>query len=163
MHLGEQYIDSFLFLFVGKWETRKGLKLLLRAFYREFDEKIDGNSVLVILTSAYHSSSDFKVQIDSFLRTENLSAQSVWGSTVRKPRIVILSRIPQTEIPQLYASVNVLVIPSFGEGWGRPHVESMSSGVPVIATNWSGPTVYMNENNGLPIRVHSFIPAECAY
>lgn len=118
--------------------------------------------MLVILTSAYHSSSDFERQVDNFLLTENLIVQSVWDSTVRKPRIVILSRIPQTEIPQLYASVDVLVIPSFGEGWGRPHVESMSSGVPVIATNWSGPTAYMNEVNGLPIRVHSFIPAEYA-
>ena len=27
-----------------------------------------------------------------------------------------------------------------GEGWGRPHVEAMACGLPVIATNWSGNT-----------------------
>jgi glycosyltransferase involved in cell wall biosynthesis len=39
-------------------------------------------------------------------------------------------------------------------------MESMSAGVPVIATNWSGPTAFINAENGLPLRVHSFIPAE---
>ena len=52
------------------------------------------------------------------------------------------------------------VIPSHGEGWGRPHVESMSCGVPVIATNWSGPTEYLNEENGYPLGIEEeLIPA----
>ena len=45
------------------------------------------------------------------------------------------------------------MIPSFGEGWGRPHVESLSCGTPVIATNWSGVTAYLNEGNGYPIAI----------
>lgn len=34
-----------------------------------------------------------------------------------------------------------------GEGWGRPHVEAMSMGLPIIATNWSGPTEFMTTEN----------------
>lgn len=52
------------------------------------------------------------------------------------------------------------VIPSRGEGWGRPHVEAMSCGVPVIATNWSGPTAYLTEENGFPLRYEAaLVPA----
>ncbi len=35
----------------------------------------------------------------------------------------------------------------------RPHVEAMSMGLPVIATNWSGPTEYMTEENAYPLRL----------
>jgi glycosyltransferase involved in cell wall biosynthesis len=45
----------------------------------------------------------------------------------------------------LYRSVDAFVLPSRGEGWGRPYMEAMSMGLPVIATNWSGPTEFVNE------------------
>ena len=40
------------------------------------------------------------------------------------------------------------VLPSRGEGWGRPHAEAMAMGLPVIATNWSGPTAFMSGETG---------------
>lgn len=52
------------------------------------------------------------------------------------------------------------MIPSFGEGWGRPAVESMAMSVPVIATNWSGPTAYLTEENGYPLAVESLVDTE---
>jgi len=55
--------------------------------------------------------------------------------------------IPTELLPNLYAAANVFVLPSRGEGWGRPHVEAMSMELPIIATNWSGPTEFMTESN----------------
>ena len=52
------------------------------------------------------------------------------------------------------------VLPSRGEGWGRPHVEAMAMGLPVIATNWSGPTEYVNEANGYPLPLIGLIPVK---
>lgn len=43
-----------IFLFVGKWEDRKGIKTLLKAYYTTFTQ--DDNVLLVLLTNAYHSS-----------------------------------------------------------------------------------------------------------
>lgn len=40
-----------------------------------------------------------------------------------------------------------------GEGWGRPHVEAMAMELPVIATNWSGPTEFMTEENSYPLPI----------
>ena len=44
------------------------------------------------------------------------------------------------------------MLPSRGEGWGRPHVEAMAMGLPVIATNWSGTTAYLDVEVGYPIQ-----------
>ena len=54
-----------------------------------------------------------------------------------------------------YAAADVFVLPSRGEGWGRPHVEAMAMGLPVIATNWSGPTAFMTPANSYPLRVEA--------
>ena len=48
----------------------------------------------------------------------------------------------------LYASADVFVLPSRGEGWGRPHVEAMAMGLPIITTNWSGPTEVSQTTHG---------------
>ena len=39
---------------------------------------------------------------------------------------------------------------------GRRHVEAMSMGLPVIATNWSGTTEFMNTSNAFPIELDGF-------
>ncbi|KAL0024842.1 hypothetical protein WJX79_004444 [Trebouxia sp. C0005] len=53
----------------------------------------------------------------------------------------------------LAAYLDCFVLPSRGEGWGRPHVEAMSMGLPVIATNWSGPTAFLDEEVGYPLAI----------
>lgn len=35
-------------------------------------------------------------------------------------------------MPRLYKAADAFVLPSRGEGWGRPHVEAMSMALPVI-------------------------------
>jgi glycosyltransferase involved in cell wall biosynthesis len=57
------------------------------------------------------------------------------------------------DLPALYAAADAFVLPSRGEGWGRPHVEAMSMALPVLATNWSGPTAFLDEEVGYPIEI----------
>jgi glycosyltransferase involved in cell wall biosynthesis len=51
----------------------------------------------------------------------------------------------------LYQAAHVFVLPTRGEGWGLPMVEAMSMSLPVIATNFSGPTAYMTEDKAFPL------------
>lgn len=74
------------------------------------------------------------------------------------PVHLLPSGIATTQMPGVYASVDCFVLPSRGEGWGRPHVEAMSMGLPVIATHWSGPSEFLNEENGYPLRHESLEP-----
>jgi glycosyltransferase involved in cell wall biosynthesis len=57
------------------------------------------------------------------------------------------------DLPALYAAADAFVLPSRGEGWGRPHVEAMAMALPLIATNWSGPTEFLDETVGYPIGI----------
>ena len=97
--------------------------------------------LLVVLTNAYHSSSDFETQTRSY-------AVELGKDVAVLPRVHFSPRLQSTEMPSLYAAADVFVLPSRGEGWGRPHVEAMAMGLPVVATNWSGVTEYLTEETG---------------
>jgi glycosyltransferase involved in cell wall biosynthesis len=51
------------------------------------------------------------------------------------------------EMPGLYRAANAFVLPSRGEGYGRPYLEAMVSGLPVIATRWGGSLDFLNDDN----------------
>lgn len=154
------------FLSVGKWERRKGFDVLLRAYLTAFSAGTD-HVELYLLTSAYHSTNDFKTAVDKMIKNEitcgtpgnekaYVSTRATCVPSTKKeegklPPIHLLTNIPQGDIASVYASVDVLVQPSRGEGWGRPHVEAMSMGLPIIATLWSGPSEFMTDDNSYPL------------
>lgn len=121
---------------------RKGWDVLLKAYFSTFNKK--DNVILYILTNAYHSTSDFNNEISNWIDINKYKKKEL-------PEYKILSELSDDELLSYYKTVNCLIQPSRGEGWGRPHVEAMSMSLPVIATNWSGNTAYMNENNSLLI------------
>ena len=140
--------SRFKFLSVFKWEPRKGWDVLLRAFLKEFPAR-SREAVLYIRTDPYHSDSNFREQMERFAREElNLDKASDLD------HIVILDKeLPLAELPRLYKGADAFVLPSRGEGWGRPHIESMAMGVPTIATNWSGNTEFMLPDNSFLIPI----------
>jgi glycosyltransferase involved in cell wall biosynthesis len=157
---------QFKFLSVFKWEDRKGWDVLLSAFFEEFmrpnDERSSG-ICLVLKTSGYHSGIDdgdddeYSDRVAAFLNGKYRQLFHAYRRERRQANIhVISSRILSRWIPSLYRSVNCLVQPSRGEGWGRPHIEAMAMGIPVIATNWSGNTAFMHNENSLLLSVERF-------
>ncbi|KAK6135979.1 hypothetical protein DH2020_030251 [Rehmannia glutinosa] len=135
----------FVFLSVFKWEYRKGWDVLLRSYLKEFS-KVD-DVALYLLTNAYHSDRDFGNKIVEYVENSDLEKPvNGWA-----PIYVIDSHIAQVDLPRLYRAANAFVLPSRGEGWGRPIVEAMAMSLPVIVTNWSGPTEYLRDGNSYPL------------
>ncbi|KAH6762627.1 UDP-Glycosyltransferase superfamily protein [Perilla frutescens var. hirtella] len=146
--LGSEELISkrgFVFLSVFKWEYRKGWDVLLRSYLKEFSGVDD--VVLCLLTNAYHTQSDFANKIVEFVEGSDLE-QPIKGWA---PVYVIDGHIAQVDLPRLYKAANAFVLPSRGEGWGRPVVEAMAMSLPVITTNWSGPTEYLTDENSYPL------------
>lgn len=138
---------KFVFLSIFKWEYRKGWDVLLLTYLKEFSYG-DG-VVLYLLTNPYHSDRDFGDKIVDFVEDSDLvKPVDGWASIY-----VIDSHIPHVDLPRLYKAADVFVLPSRGEGWGRPIVEAMAMSLPVITTNWSGPTEYLTEENSYPLLV----------
>jgi len=52
-------------------------------------------------------------------------------------RVTWLGRVAHNDIPGVYSRADVLVYPSFLEGFGFPPLEAMAAGTPVVASNAS--------------------------
>lgn len=139
--------SHFVFMSVFKWEHRKGWDVLLWSYLKEFS-KVD-SVALYLLTNPYYTENDFGNKILEFVESSDLE-RPVHGWA---PVYVIDNHIAQIDFPRIYKAADAFVLPSRGEGWGRPIVEAMAMSLPVIVTNWSGPTEYMTEENSYPLPV----------
>ncbi len=135
---------GFRFLSVFEWILRKGWDVLLNAYLREFTASDD--VVLTLRASlCNHPKQGSAEAIQSHIVQ---MAQKLGVDAESLPRIEILpDALPWQQLPSMYLSSQCLVAPSRGEGWGRPQHEAMMMGLPVIATNWSGTTEFMNDSN----------------
>ncbi|MDA7497267.1 glycosyltransferase [bacterium] len=142
---------AFNFLSVFEWIWRKGWDVLLKAYFKEFGPEDD---VCLYLRTYEINCPDGEAKAVLTARVLEV-ARDLGYSLDQLPRFEILSdQVAYQELPSLYKAAQCLVAPSRGEGWGRPHHESMMMGVPVIATNWSGNTEFMSEENSYLLDYH---------
>lgn len=160
--------DDFKFLSVFKWEARKGHDILIPAFWEAFYGSDDNDATttanangvcLVIVTSLYHTDPEHvlgdveRYWVQSSSRNEHRAYEDTKG-------VLLLSGLSEEELISVYKSVDAFVLPSRGEGWGRPYMEAMSMGLPVVATNWSGPTAFVTNENGYLLPITGLVDAE---
>ncbi len=135
---------AYNFLAVFEWSSRKGWDVLLAAYLREFSAADD---VCLYLRTYLFGKPDGDPGEAIWQRIRAHAATLGLGDKAW-PRIeVIADQVPLADLPRLYKAADCLVAPSRGEGWGRPHHEAMLMELPVIATNWSGNTEFMNQEN----------------
>jgi glycosyltransferase involved in cell wall biosynthesis len=136
-----------VFLYVFEWSLRKGWDVLLTAWARTFSSEDD--VTLLLRTHVFDDTEGtqpgINEWIDTFLSRLGTSRAKV------APIRVLTDPVSASEMPRLYATASAYVHPSRGEGWGRPIMEAMSSGLPAIATGWSGNMAFMTADNSLPI------------
>lgn len=69
------------------------------------------------------------------------------------PGIKLVNRtFTPEEMKELVYGCHVLLSPSRGEGKARSCLESLASGIPAVATNWGGMSVWMDEQYAYPLR-----------
>lgn len=119
--------DTFTFGTFGHLSPRKGTDVLIRAFRAEFGPADD---VRLVLKSS-------------------LDARAY---EVDDPRIQVLAGgVGAPALLRLLGGFDALVLPSRGEGFGLCGLEAMATGLPVIATGWSGPAEYLDPNDSLAL------------
>ena len=135
-------LNSFVFLSVFNWSWRKGYDLLLKSYLSEFTEKDDIS--LLIISRVNGKESDIpKKTIDEYIKR--------MGATAHIRRIG--KEIEEEDMPSIYKSCSAYVSFSRGEGFGIPFAESSLCGLPVIATNCSGHSMFLNSENSTLIEV----------
>ena len=119
--------ETFTFGSFGDFSPRKGIDVLLRAFQDEFSST---EPVRLLMKS-----------------TSPAAAYNV-----NDPRITFISGFMNQEaLLKFLQEMDVFVLPSRGEGFGLCGLEAMSTGLPLIATNWSGPSEYLHPDDSFPL------------
>lgn len=100
-------------LFVGSLQPRKNLTGLMQAWHALKDDFKD--TWLIVVGEAGHVFRAIKFFGDE--------------------RIRFLDYVAEADLPGLYAQAELLVLPSFDEGFGLPAIEAMACGTPVIVSD----------------------------
>lgn len=132
---------SFRFLHVSSFFPRKGPDALLEAWGCAFTE-----------------SDDVCLVIKTFPNPHNRIHEQLSALRDRYPNIgqviVIEDDMPNTDLKALYERCQVLVAPSYAEGFCLPIAEAMLSGIPAITTGWSGQMDFCTPENSWLIDYH---------
>lgn len=137
--------EKFTFLFFGTWKKRKGYNLLLQAFFETF--KASDEVELLIKTDKIN------VALDEIEKIKNQFPNRKDFPSVSLERMLYNN----VSLPAFLKSVNCLVMPTLGEGFGLPALQCMSLKIPVIVTNFSGCQDYANDSTCTLIEPVGFV------
>jgi glycosyltransferase involved in cell wall biosynthesis len=147
-----------VFLSTFQWSFRKGPDVLLRAWAHAFQPSDD----VVLVIRSYPLGDEARAPRPGIIDAK-VDDELVRLGTRRAdvaPIVVVDRHLDMAELPRLYASADVYVCPSRGEGWGRPMMEAMACGLATVATRWSGQLEFMDDDNSRLIDVAGIVPVD---
>jgi glycosyltransferase involved in cell wall biosynthesis len=149
-----QELNEFVFLSVFKWGYRKGYDILIKSFLEEFSS--NDNVTLLLVSRAEAFNDPDQIQKDfSALR------QSINKSDEELPHIALYDKeISEKDMPNIYGASDAFCLISRGEGFGLPFAESGASGMPVIASNCSGHSDFLNHENSFLVEPEGYTTAQ---
>ncbi len=133
----------FRFLFVGKWEERKGIDILLYAY-----------------SNAFRADEPVELVLHSSTMGQNLNSIVSELDKVIAPRVRSSTSFNSDEMVNLYNSCDAFVSATRGEGWGLPIIEAMACAKPVIVTDYSAHLEFANSQNAYLIEVEKMIDVD---
>ncbi len=116
--------NDWVYGFVGRINRDKGINDLLEAFFL-----MNNNSKLLLVG---------EIEKNSYLDVVLLEKAR------KSEKIIFAGKIEAVE--KYYAAMDVLILPSYREGFGNVIIEAESMGIPVISSNIPGPQDTMEAN-----------------
>ena len=147
--------DNFGFLFVGQWTKgkygadRKDISKLVKIFYESFANKKEKPCLILKTNGAGFSIMDRE---ECLKKINNI--KSMFPKDWDLPNIYLLhGSLSSEEMNNLYnhPKVKCMVSLTHGEGFGRPLLEATMTGLPVLASAWSGQMDFLSETDSILI------------
>jgi glycosyltransferase involved in cell wall biosynthesis len=123
----EQGKDALRLLFVSHYNYYRNFETLIRAM-PILSNRLKGKNAKLYLTCVLKSGEN-----PGTYRAE--SASSLANDLRRSGDIVELGTIPYRSLHHLYRACHIYVTPAYAESFAHPLLESMSSGLPVVASD----------------------------
>jgi glycosyltransferase involved in cell wall biosynthesis len=123
------------FLSVFEFSERKGWRVLLDAWADAF-HPLDDVCLVLKCGSLVMRVTDVRRRIEDYV-----------GARRTAPIVVIEDRLSPADMARLFHACDAFVLPSRGEGWGRPFMEAMALGLPTIGPDWGGSREFMSPLN----------------
>ena len=145
--------EDFCFLHVGQWtkgnygEDRKDISKMIKIFYESFANKKKQPALLLKTNGATYSIMDR----EECLRKIS-EIKSKFPSDWKLPNVYLLhGSLSVDGINKLYnhPKVKSFVSLTHGEGFGRPLLEATMTGLPVIASGWSGQMDFLSQTDSM--------------
>jgi glycosyltransferase involved in cell wall biosynthesis len=133
------------FVYVGRLVDWKAIDLLLIAF-KQVQERVPA-TLDIIGDGAERSALEQQARELGLLQPSAAIADS--GTPEAASPVRFLGWMSQSDCAQHLQQMDALVLPSLFECGGAVVLEAMAVSLPVVTTNWGGPTDYVNETCGI--------------
>ena len=129
--------DAFVYLNVGAMTGNKGIKTLIKTFYKVIVSSDDDTSPFLVLKGLeqLYKSQDL---ISTYLK-ELVAENSIVWKTVKNKLIYIPDTLHYNDMRDLFNACDCYVSPYIAEGFNIPVLDAVACGLPVIVTK-HGPT-----------------------
>ncbi len=142
--------NTFVALCIGKLEKRKGILESVLAFNKAFSFK-DDVELWLSCYNPYMPESEYARMLETITSSK---VNPLWSKTVILPRVET-----QKDLADIMCQADCGLFMSHAEGWNLPLLETMATGTPCIATNYSAHTEYINSDNCFLVDIDSLEPA----
>ncbi len=121
--------DAFVYGYVGRINTDKGINELINAFKAISEKK--SNTYLLLVGMVDDANPIFP---------ENMAYAE------ENPRIIMTGNVPKHDVYKYMSAFDVLTHPTYREGFGKVLQEAMGMYIPIITTNIPGPSEVIENN-----------------
>lgn len=138
-----QIEGTFKFYYVGDFNDRKNLESIITCFHSEFEE--DENVSLVLKFNKFGvSPQELHNKVVQYLTEikKNLRIRNDY-----KQEVIVTDKVSEENLLSLHQYCDCFVCPSHGEAWSIPTLEAMAFGNTPIASNFGGPSEFIDKSN----------------
>lgn len=137
---------AYVYGYVGRINADKGINELITAF-RSMLQKDD--SIFLMLVGMYDDSNAINSSLYQWARESG--------------RVFFTGNVPSNEVYKYMAAFDVLVHPTYREGFGKVLQEAMGMSLPIITTNIPGPSEVVEEGkSGILVEARNAVALENA-
>lgn len=138
--------DKFTFMFFGRWDYRKSVPEIVKAWLEAFSNEEDVELIL---------SADNPYSIDGFKSTE----ERLEHYNLIDDRIKVKHFLTRAEYEEFLRRGHIFISCARSEGWNIPLIEAVASGTPSIYSDWGAQLEFMQEK-GEPVKILEERPAK---